>query len=349
MANLLPVDEFISLQLSENIPVVDVRSPAEFEHAHIPGAKNIALLNNEDRVIIGTTFKSSGREAAIEKGFELAGNKFSGYITRAKEIATDKKLMIYCWRGGLRSNVMSWLFSMSGIKVYTLKHGYKNFRVWAFRQFTIEKNLIVLGGKTGCGKTEMLHELKNSGEQIIDLEAMACHKGSAFGNLGQPAQPSNEMFENLLAMEWYKTDSEKNLWIENESRSIGKNIIPTAIFEFMRKAPVAEIYLEKEIRKKRILQEYGHFSNEELQNCTIKIQKRLGGLRLKNALQHLEENNLSAWCDIMLGYYDKAYETGNETRKKESILKINLPSDDFKKNIDILKKNVTGWIKSTIV
>ncbi len=333
MASILLSTDFITQLKQAPKVLIDVRSEGEFEKGHIPGAINLPLLSNEHRVIIGTTYKQSGREAAVQKGFELVGPKFSGFIEDVKTITSGNEIYLYCWRGGMRSNIMAWVLNLAGFKVLLLKGGYKTFRNWALQQFSESKEIIILGGKTGLGKTEILQELKIFGEQVIDLEALACHKGSAFGGLGQPPHPSQEQFENLLAWNWIDVDSAKVLWLENESRTIGKRKIPDSIYMMMRKAKVVEITRDYETRKKRILNEYGNFSKELLSEKTKAIAKRLGGLRLKQSLEMLENNDMDGWVSIILEYYDKAYEHSNLERDINQIEVINCEDEKDCKSI----------------
>ncbi|MFI5220675.1 MAG: tRNA 2-selenouridine(34) synthase MnmH [Bacteroidia bacterium] len=328
------IEMFIPELHSGNTVLLDVRSPKEYLHAHLPGAISLPLMNDEERAAVGITFKKEGREAAIVKGFELAGNRFGDFIKKVKELSPNKEVMMYCWRGGLRSSIMAWVLSTAGFKVTLLKGGYKSFRSWVLAELQTEKNIIVIGGKTGSGKTELLIEIKKAGEQVIDLEKLAHHKGSSFGSLGQPPQPSTEQFENLLAMEWFNADKNKILWLENESLLIGTCAIPNSVFDQIRNAPVIEIMLDYEIRKKRILNEYGHFDKKILAEKTTKVKKRLGGLRLKEALAFLEIGNMENWCDIMLNYYDDTYEHSNQFREKNKVKQIFLENDDMKQHIE---------------
>lgn len=333
MSAILEADKFIQLIIQNSIPIIDVRSQAEFLHAHFPGAQNMPLLNNEERVIIGTTYKKKGREEAVHKGFELVGPRFHEFIEQAKSISPNKKIAIYCWRGGMRSGIVSWVLSMAGFQTTLLKGGYKSFRKWTLEKFDTKKNCIVLGGKTGSGKTEILQHLKQKGQQVIDLEKLAHHKGSAFGSLGMPSQPTVEHFENMLALEWDKIKPDTTVWLENESRSIGKVIIPGAVFEQIRNAVVVEINLDYDVRKKRILAEYGIFDKASLAEKTKLITKRLGFDIAKQSLQYLEENNLNAWCDNMMRYYDKTYSHGLSIRKNK-IIAVDLKDDAFLNHID---------------
>jgi len=349
LPEIISIEEFVSEISRGHSVILDVRSPGEYTHAHIPGSINLPLLNNDERKEVGITYNNNGREAAVVKGFELVGNKFADYIKMAKEISPSKKVLIYCWRGGMRSNIMTWLLSLSGFKCSTLEGGYKSFRGWVLNQFQVHKNILIIGGTTGSGKTELLNSLKELGEQIIDIEYIANHKGSAFGSLGQKEQPTSEHFENLLAMEWTKADAEKILWIENESMLIGTCALPIGIFNQMRTAPVIEINLDYEIRKKRILNEYGKFDVKILAEKTGKVKKRLGGLRLKQALDYLEEGNIISWCDVMMEYYDKTYNQSNNHREQNNIYPVILEHDHMKENSVIIKKFAETKVKEQVV
>ncbi len=322
------ISNFIETFIKQKLPLIDARSSSEFKQGHIPGAVNIPLLDDEHRKIVGTTYKKEGRQTAVEKGFELAGPHFHEIIKKTKKYCDGNKVMLYCWRGGMRSNITAWILTMAGFKVHLLKGGYKTYRNWALEQFNLPRKILILGGKTGSGKTEFLELLKQKGEQVVCLETLAHHKGSAFGSLGQKEQFSTEHFENLLAFELHQTNPNEQLWLENESRTIGFNKIPDALFEMMRVAPVVEIQVERDIRKKRILIEYGCFTNEELAEKTNRIAKRLGGQLLKEALNHLEENNKDAWVEIVLDYYDKTYTHSNEQRDKENIYQTKVTWED---------------------
>ncbi|MEI6815546.1 MAG: rhodanese-like domain-containing protein [Bacteroidota bacterium] len=161
MIKALGLDKFLSL--AQSLCIIDVRSPGEFAQGHIPNAINLPLLNNDERAIIGTTYKQLGKEMAVIKGFELVGHKFSDYIIKAKELAPNKKILIHCWRGGLRSNIMAWVLQTAGFKVQVLAGGYKTYRQWALNIFDQPRNVMILSGNTGTGKTDVLLTLLKNG------------------------------------------------------------------------------------------------------------------------------------------------------------------------------------------
>lgn len=318
------------LTLSETIPVVDVRSPSEFEHASFPGSYTIPLLNNEERAIVGTTYKHEGNQTAVIKGYELVGHKFSDYIKQALILAPDKKINVYCWRGGLRSNIMAFVLHTAGFEVTLLQGGYKKYRKWVLEMLEKPQQIKIVGGKTGSGKTYILHEIKKLGQQTIDLENLANHKGSAFGGLGQAAPPSVEMFENKLAMQWQNLNSEKVVWLENESRLIGSVRIPSKIYEAMKLATTYDIQVPLEERIAHIINEYGAFDTELLTACTRKLERKLGNLRMQQALDFLLHKELNAWVFMLLEYYDTTYLYNKEQRDQATVIDVQTNKNSFK-------------------
>lgn len=329
---------------SKSIPVIDVRSPGEFDTGHIPGAYNIPIFTNEERTIVGTIYKQQGKEPAVLKGLEIVGTKLRTFADTARKLSVDNTLLVHCWRGGMRSASMAWLFETVGIKTLILEGGYKAFRKFGKNQLSESKNLIILGGLTGSGKTETLLEIEKRGEQVVDLEGLAHHKGSAFGALGQQPQTTNEQFENNLLYEWLSLDISKPIWLEDESHSIGSNWIPDELFSIMRKALVIKMELDKSFRIQRLMTEYASFDNNKLEECILKIGRKLGGQNVNKALESLENDNLSDVADITLSYYDKSYNFGLDKREKKTVYPVNLKTDNPKKNAEILidfaRKNI---------
>ena len=336
MAEVLELNDF--LKQAKSLPVIDVRSPSEFKKGHIPGAFNIPLLNDEVRVKVGTAYKKQGHHEAVKLAFELCGSDFHKMIKEAESICKgrEKNILVHCWRGGLRSNTMAWMLGLSGFRVHILKGGYKTFRRWALSQFDIPKKVVILGGRTGSGKTEILSILAAKGEQVIDLENFANHKGSAFGSLGQEAQPSNEHFENQLAMKCSSMDPERLIWVENESRQVGSNIVPVALYERMRKAATLQLNVPRADRMQRILNEYGQFPAEVLVEKTLLLSKRLGIQKVNEAVALLREDNIAMWLEIVLDYYDKHYDYGMTQRSGVSVFLIPAPNGNAEENANIL-------------
>jgi tRNA 2-selenouridine synthase SelU len=426
-------EAFVSL--SKIHPVIDVRSEGEYQHAHIPSAYSLPLFNNEERKVVGTAYKQQSREAAIKIGLDFFGKKMRAMVEEVERLTDErskkiykkssidppenypsKTVLIHCWRGGMRSGAVAWLLDLYGFKVYSLSGGYKAFRNWVLQQFEKEYNFRILGGYTGSGKTYVLHELKNKGEKIIDLEKLANHKGSAFGNIGFKPQPSQEMFENMLAVELddrcemtddgekeddrgQKSDDVKEedqqvsnnshlkispparegtdfmrsiksgvvklsslnsqvsipnaqlqttnhkltsnshqlsapVWLEDESQRIGLVNIPNSLWKTMRQQPVYFLNINFEERLKHIVKEYGKADKEKLVNAILRIQKRLGGLETKTALNFLVENDVTECFRILLFYYDKQYEKALKNRDVSAplITKVECEKVDAKEN-----------------
>lgn len=288
---------------------VDVRSESEFHKAHIPGAVNIPLLNDIDRAAVGTSYKKEGREKAVQLGLRLIGPKFEELYVALIELSKtqQKPLLFYCWRGGLRSQIASTIVQWSGISVSIINGGYRSFRHCVFNILEQPRNIILLSGHTGSGKTEILHLLKQKGQATVDLEGLANHKGSALGGVGMPVQPRNEMFENLLGLQFHAIPTHQITFVENESRMIGQCAIPQPLWTQMQKAPSIELIVDRGIRINRIFNEYCHLPKNELIDQTKKLRKRLGGQHEKAAVEALEQNDFIQWIKILLVYYDKSY------------------------------------------
>lgn len=314
--------------LGENAPIIDVRSPSEFADGHISGAVNLPLFSDEERAKVGTVYKKSGKENAIELGLEFVGPKMRELAKKAKKISPSRKLRVHCWRGGMRSEKMAWLFELVGLEVSVLIGGYQAYRQQLLADFKNLQHLIVLQGPTGSGKTMILHELNKNGEQILDLENRAHHKGSAFGALGMEEQPNTAQFQNNLYGDLLKLDLSKRIWIESESLSIGKVYLPESLWESMNDSNIIELNIGKTNRAKRIVVEYGHFDKGSLAASIEKIKNRFGGDRVKKALELLDEGKVEDVVMLLLDYYDKAYSFSKNKYKKKELTCLNATTGD---------------------
>jgi tRNA 2-selenouridine synthase len=287
--------------------LLDVRSPGEYDQGHIPGAVSFPLFSNDERAEVGTCYKQQGRDAAVELGLTIVGPKLAAFVAEAKRLAPDRILRIHCWRGGMRSGSMAWLLETAGFKVTLLDRGYKGFRQWLRSAIAVRKPILTLGGMTGCGKTVILQALAARGEQILDLEQLANHRGSSYGALGLPPQPSIEQFENLIALEWVKLSPDRPVWIEAESRMVGACRVPDELFLQMLAAPILQVERSRAERIEMLLDVYGSADRGELITATERLHKRLGGDRTKAAVDFIQQDNLAAAIQILLDYYDKTY------------------------------------------
>lgn len=277
----LHLDEFLDLR--KTLPVVDVRSEGEFEAGHIRGAKNIPILNNTERKLVGTDYKHKGREAAISTGFQLVEPRLSGMMEEASRVAGGDDILVHCWRGGLRSSHFCQFVADAGIRSHALEGGYKTYRHRALQVFDQPLSLIVIGGLTGSGKSEILHTLHDLGEQVIDLETIAHHKGSVFGGLMMPPQPTTEQFQNELFEELIALDHSRRIWIEDESIAVGKIFLPEPFWKKMMLAPIVEVQVDRKVRTQRLVAEYGPANKEKFLEAMTKISKKLGGQHFNKA------------------------------------------------------------------
>lgn len=398
----ISLEEFLTL--AKTHPVLDVRSPGEYLHAHIPGAISLPLFSDEERKVVGTAYKQQSKQVAVKIGLKYFGVKMVEMVETVEALFkglqenTDKQtskeslknsnttkptnptqdflsksnltqnpikdqdrfsksnlnpltnssteppfiprtVLVHCWRGGMRSAGVAWLLDLYGYQVYTLQGGYKAYRGWVLAQFEKEYPIQILGGYTGSGKTEVLKVMAQQSASVIDLEGLAGHKGSAFGNMGLPPQPSQEHFENKLANALFFAAQEQNasqtkapsnnsessktdpitpqpIWMEDESQRIGTVNIPTVLYQQMRKKPVYFLEIPFEARLDYICLHYGKFPKEQLVNAVIRIKKRLGGLETKTAINALVEDDVRGSFSVLLQYYDKQYGKGLERNRE---------------------------------
>ena len=291
---------------SDQCAIVDVRSPAEFTTGHIPGAVNIPLFSNEERAIVGTAYAKSGNQRAVEIGLEIVGPKLSSYVKQAR--ALGKPLIIYCWRGGMRSASMCWLFQTAGMDVRTIPRGYKGYRAWGLNLIAKPWKLRVVCGRTGSGKTHYLHDLAARGEQVLDLEGLAHHKGSSFGAIGLPPQPTTEHFMNLVAEQLQKFTLDKTVWVEDESRNVGSVSVPEVLFNAMQRAPIEMLDVPRTLRVQNLVADYGQASHADLIAAFERLRRKLGGERCNQAIEAISAGDLAAAAELALDYYDQTYD-----------------------------------------
>lgn len=354
------IDILRFVELSKMYPVLDVRSPGEYAHAHIPGAISLPLFTDEERKVVGTAYKQQSKEQAIKIGLKYFGPKMVAMVEEVEALVNNSKskndlptnepmtVIVHCWRGGMRSAGVAWVLSLYGFIVYTIVGGYKAYRGWVRMQFENTYNFSILGGYTGSAKTKLLYLLANNQQQIIDLEGLASHKGSAFGKIGMPKQPSQEMFENVLAEELFLATAKLptvqgilratcptdncTIWLEDESQRIGDVMLPDAIWKQMRNSPVYFLDIPFEERLNYLVQDYRKGQTEEFVNAIIRIKKRLGGLEAKTAINHLMEGEMKEAFRVLLTYYDKWYKKGLYSRENIDKLLTEMPFAEVLQN-----------------
>ena len=329
-------------------PLIDVRSPSEYYKGHLPNSINIPLFDNDERSIIGTIYKKEGRKKAVieglkffEKKMELLLDNLFMSIESYKTISNKNNeffIRIYCSRGGMRSQSIAWLLEKYKLNPITLKGGYKIYRRWVLDSFSKKLNIVVIGGKTGTGKTKLLSLLEKYKYQTIDLEGLACHRGSTFGGLGMKEQPSNEQFENKIAEKLNSFKISNNIFVEAESANIGKCKIPHEFFNQMKNSRRIEIIRSESNRLDELIDTYSVFKKEELQESVLRIKKRLGPQRTKIALESITNERWDLVCKSVLDYYDKCYEY--EKVGKTNIKILDLTDKKYDESILGLVNNV---------
>ena len=330
MAEALDIQTFLSQSKGELL--IDVRAPIEFFKGHIANAINVPLFEDSERAEIGTLYKQKGKDTAVNRGLEIVSPKMVGFVNDVKALTKNKKVFVYCFRGGMRSNSFAWLMNTSGLKANILKGGYKAFRNHALAYFEQDKKLILLGGNTGSGKTDILKKIAISGYQVIDLEGLANHKGSAFGTINQQKQNPQQVFENMLFQEFSMMNEDLPILLEDESQSIGYNKIPHGLWLQMKKSPIIKLNIPFEVRVQKLVLDYTTVDINALKVCVIKISQQLGTLNTKLCLQHLDDGHLADVARLSLLYYDKAYNYNYDKNKQQQIINIESDTTDAEIN-----------------
>ena len=291
------------------MPLFDVRSPSEFANGHAPGAISLPLFSDGERAEIGTVYKQQSPAKAVRLGLKYAGLRMANLVAevdaRVKRDASPVE--VYCWRGGQRSGSVAWLLGTAGYEVNRWEGGYKAYRGRVLESWGAQRPYVVLAGLTGSGKTEVLRAMLELGAPVLDLEGLANHKGSAFGQIGELPQPTNEQFENDGAVRLAELDGQPRIWIEDESRSIGRIWLQQSFFAHKKSAPVVLLERSLDERIERLVAAYGQASREELAETFVRISKRLGDQNAREAVDHVQQGNLADAARIALHYYDRTY------------------------------------------
>jgi len=305
--------------------IIDARTPLEFAEDHLPGARNVPLLTNEERVEIGTLYKQQGPHAARIRGMELTAPRFPAMMHEIASIAAGRPILVYCWRGGLRSRTIATIMELTGFPVQQLVGGYKAFRSEIsenFDNFVPPAPLVVLHGMTGIGKTTLLDLLAARGESVVDLEGLARHRGSAFGSLGlSQDQLTQKHFETLVWDAFRKLPPGKPIFIEGESRRIGRMTLPGNLYDVMQESFKVWCTASLETRVERLTREYGLKVYEEgLREALLRIRKKLGGEKYAEIAGYLERWEMAPFMtELIVSYYDRMYYKVREWREDMSL------------------------------
>ncbi|MGZ9583480.1 tRNA 2-selenouridine(34) synthase MnmH [Paenibacillus marinisediminis] len=297
---------------NEQGTLVDVRSSGEFEEFHIPGSINIPLFSDDERSEVGTIYKQVSVEAAKERGLEIASAKLPALYKQFRELKGP--IVIYCWRGGMRSRTMATVMTLMGMKVFRLNGGIRNYRQWVqdrLEHYVLEAPCIVIAGHTGTGKTELLTGLAQDGYPVLDLEGLAAHRGSIFGHIGL-APRNQKMFDALLVerLDELKLGHAPYIMLEGESRRLGKVMLPNFLMEAKQRGRVIQINMPTEERVRNLLKDYDPTQHKnEIIAAFERIHRRLHTPVAQQIRESLNLEQYEAAVALMLEhYYDPRYE-----------------------------------------
>lgn len=296
--------------------IIDVRSEGEFAHDRIPGAINLPVLNNEERAEVGTIYKQSpftARKIGAALVYKNLSRHLSEHFANKEK---DYRPLVYCWRGGQRSNSMAWVLSQIGWRVTVLEGGYKTYRACVreqLQQLPLNFTYQILRGKTGSGKTYILRQMQQRGAQVLDLENLANHRGSVLGEEwdDQPlAQPSQKYFESLLLQQLRSFNANAPVWVESESNKIGKVYLPQALWLKMKQADCIEIQVAIAARVGFLLSQYPHLiAHPDILKVKLgSLKERYGKQKIVQWYQFIDRQQWTIlFEDLLLSHYDPTY------------------------------------------
>jgi tRNA 2-selenouridine synthase len=295
--------------------IIDARSPAEFGEDHLPGAVNWPVLDDEQRRLVGTLYKQASALEARKLGAAMVARNIAAHLEReAAGLSRDWKPMVYCWRGGQRSGSLAWFLGQIGFRTAQLQGGYKGFRAIVRSELDTlpaQLRLTVLTGRTGSGKTRLLQALAVQGAQVLDLEGLACHRGSILGGLpGQP-QPTQKRFDNLVWQALRGFSAERPVYVESESARIGRLTVPEALLQHMRsQGQVLQVQMTDDARLALLQEDYAFFAADPEAFC--QLLRGLVELRGHATVQQWQAGaRAGRWAevfgDLMATHYDPLY------------------------------------------
>lgn len=328
MFQKIAVEEALNI---DNKIFIDVRSPIEFTEATIPGAINIPILNNEERAVVGALYKEQGSYSAKIKGIEFVSRKLTYIYSQFESLAKQyKNIILFCWRGGLRSRTVANFLSSLGLKIYQLKGGYKQYRkhvVSYFEKHNLEHKFIVLHGHTGVGKTEILEKLRMSNIPILHLEELVKNSGSVFGKIyydDNNKKITQKMFDALI-FETLRSSNSKYIMVESEGQRVGGVSLPKNLFELIVNGKHILLETTLENRIKRLVNDYtnkGSDNDSLLQSAIWKLKKSIGIKNVELCITWIEESKYKKVAEKLINeYYDPLYKYS--IKKYDYIMGIN--------------------------
>ncbi|MBS4201853.1 tRNA 2-selenouridine(34) synthase MnmH [Bacillus sp. FJAT-49732] len=342
----IAIEDMMAVREKGEMVLIDVRSPSEFNHSTIPGSLNIPLFNDEERAEIGTLYKQVSPEAAQDRGLEIVSAKLPDFIKAFKQL--NREITVFCWRGGMRSKTSATVLDLMNVKVNRLQGGVRAYRKWVvdkMERMDLSKKAFILNGNTGTGKTLILRKLQKEGYPVIDLEQMANHRGSIFGQIG--LNPHNQKtFDSLLVERLEQLQDSSYVLFEGESKRIGKAVLPQALYDMKEKGTQIFIELPMEERVQQILDDYSPWEyKSECMEAFRKIKSRIHtpiATQIEECL-HSEEFSLAVRL-LLEYYYDPRYKfTADQYPESQKVM---LHVQHVDEAVEQIKKLIGQSVKS---
>ncbi len=341
--HILKLDQFSS-QLDRFDFIIDVRSPAEFALDHIPGAVNLPVLDNEERAKIGTLYKQVSPFAAKKLGAALVSRNIANHLeNHLLEMPREWRPLIYCWRGGERSGAFTHILNRIGWKAMQLEGGYQGFRRTVIQDLDLAANQFsfhVICGMTGSGKTRVLREAQNLGAQVLDLEALAIHRGSVLGNEPNIEQPTQKGFETALWNALRSLDVMKPVLVESESKKVGGVHIPDALMEKIRNGACIELRSSTNTRVSWLLREYHHFltDTDQFKNKLALLTAHYGKVQIAKWNEAIDAGRFPELVEeLLVRHYDPSYQSSIVRNfpqyRQENFVQLENDSDEAFANV----------------
>jgi tRNA 2-selenouridine synthase len=323
----LRVKNLVLQRIEELVPqlpafdaIIDVRSPSEYADDHLPGAINCPVLTDEERERVGTIYKQVDPFEAKKIGAAITARNIANFIdTQLHDKPRGWSPLVYCWRGGNRSGSMAYILAKVGWRVVQLEGGYKTFRHHVLNELEVlplDMQFRSICGATGSGKSRLIKALEDSGCQVLDLEGLACHKGSVLGDMETIQQPAQKLFESMLWDKLRALDPARPIYVESESKKIGNVRVPELLMARMRQAPCIEVVLERQDRIQLLLEEYEFFLRdpERLKLSLRRLHKLHGEAVISEWESMIDAGQWQLLVSTLLDkHYDPAY--GNSIRR----------------------------------